>query len=135
MSASGARHPTRRTPGRDEHQLVRGAAGDLVHRATRGTRLFAPGAGAPTGPRRPGALPRAGTPGRDEHQLVRGAAGALVHRASRGTRLFAPGAGAPTLPRHTRATPPSTTHRITSPDVCPVSAPPYPRHTDPSSRR
>src|SRR5690606_26978386 len=35
----------------------------------------------------------------------------------------------------TRATPPSTTHRITSPDVCPVSAPPYPRHTDPSSRQ
>src|SRR5690606_18323613 len=41
-------------PGRDEHQLVRGAAGELVHRASRGTRLFAPGAGAPTGARRSG---------------------------------------------------------------------------------
>src|SRR5690606_33513919 len=72
-----------------------------------GTRLVAPGAGAPTGARRPGALPRAGTPGRDEHQLVRGAAGALVHRATRGTRLFAPGAGAPTGPRRPGALPSS----------------------------
>src|SRR5690606_21736534 len=117
-------------PGTDEHQLVRGAAGDLVHRASRGTRLFAPGAGAPTLPRRP---PAPGQP-RDGRAPAR-------PRRSRKTRsepagaLFAPGAGAPTLPRHTRATPPSTTHRITSPDVCPVSAPPYPRHTDPSSRR
>src|SRR5690606_10546674 len=33
---------------KDEHQLVRGAAGGLAHRATRHTTLFAPGAGAPT---------------------------------------------------------------------------------------
>src|SRR5690606_7464189 len=57
--ATGCSHPgpaLRRagTPGRDEHQLVRGAAGALVHRASRGTRLFAPGAGAPTGARRSG---------------------------------------------------------------------------------
>src|SRR5690606_3793866 len=37
-----------RCPGKDEHQLVRGAAGGLAHRATRHTTLFAPGAGAPT---------------------------------------------------------------------------------------
>src|SRR5690606_39488928 len=74
-------------------------------------RLFAPGAGAPTGPRRPGALPRAGTPGRDEHQLVRGAAGDLVHRASRGTRLVAPAAGAPTGPRRPGALPRAGTLR------------------------
>src|SRR5690554_2006434 len=37
-----------RRPGRDEQQLVRGAAGGLAHRATRHTTLFAPGAGAPT---------------------------------------------------------------------------------------
>src|SRR5690606_32744725 len=34
--------------GRDEHQLVRGAAGGLAHRASKHTTLFAPGAGAPT---------------------------------------------------------------------------------------
>src|SRR5690606_38828457 len=37
-----------RGPGSDEHQLVRGAAGEPAHRATRHTTLFAPGAGAPT---------------------------------------------------------------------------------------
>src|SRR5690606_25303119 len=35
-------------PGRDEHQLVRSAAGELAHRASRRATLFAPGAGAPT---------------------------------------------------------------------------------------
>src|SRR5690606_39673424 len=42
-SASG------RAPGRDEHQLVRGAAGGPAHRANRRAAPFAPGAGAPTG--------------------------------------------------------------------------------------
>src|SRR5690606_20091254 len=37
-----------RCPGRDEHQLVRGAAGEPVHRASKRATLFAPGAGAPT---------------------------------------------------------------------------------------
>src|SRR5690554_7146939 len=41
-------NPSRCNPGKDEHQLVRGAAGGLAHRATRHTTLFAPGAGAPT---------------------------------------------------------------------------------------
>src|SRR5690554_3856481 len=40
-SASGC------APGRDEHQLVRGAAGGPAHRASRCATLFAPGAGAP----------------------------------------------------------------------------------------
>src|SRR5690606_8194733 len=35
-------------PGRDEHQLVRDAAGGLAHRASWRAKLFAPGAGAPT---------------------------------------------------------------------------------------
>src|SRR5690606_27335244 len=35
-------------PGKDEHQLVRSAAGELTHRASRRATLFAPGAGAPT---------------------------------------------------------------------------------------
>src|SRR5690606_6014575 len=47
-SASGC------APGRDEHQLVRGAAGGRTHRANRRATLFAPGAGAPTGLRHPG---------------------------------------------------------------------------------
>src|SRR5690606_32111601 len=34
-------------PGKDEHQLVRSAAGALAHRASRRATLFAPGAGAP----------------------------------------------------------------------------------------
>src|SRR5690606_28086633 len=108
-------------PGRDEHQLLRSAAGELAHRASWRAKLFAPGAGAPTRLRRQGrgeliepdpgprarpsrrgvATPRQAnssqrTPGRDEHQLVRGAAGGLAHRASRRAALFAPGAGAPT---------------------------------------
>src|SRR5690554_3920185 len=37
-----------RRPGSDEHQLVRGAAGEPVHRASKRATLFAPGAGAPT---------------------------------------------------------------------------------------
>src|SRR5690606_24266386 len=41
-------------PGRDEHQLVRGAAGGRTHRANRRSTLFAPGAGAPAGLRHPG---------------------------------------------------------------------------------
>src|SRR5690606_21523312 len=41
-------------PGRDEHQLVRGAAGGPAHRASRCATLFAPGAGAPAGLRHPG---------------------------------------------------------------------------------
>src|SRR5690606_479514 len=35
-------------PVRDEHQLVRDAAGELAHQATSRTTLFALGAGAPT---------------------------------------------------------------------------------------
>src|SRR5690606_21015561 len=35
-------------PGRDEHQLVRGAAGGLAPRASWRATLFAPGASAPT---------------------------------------------------------------------------------------
>src|SRR5690606_32560577 len=105
-------------PGKDEHQLVRDAAGEL--RAPR-TTLFAPEAGAPTKTMTPGRasssspiaargldvpgkrLPRGvghprqanssqRTPGRDEHQLVRDAAGGLAHRASWRAKLFAPGA-------------------------------------------
>src|SRR5690606_41829338 len=34
--------------GKDEDQLVRGAAGEPVHRASKRATLFAPGAGAPT---------------------------------------------------------------------------------------
>src|SRR5690606_13834492 len=45
---------SRCSPGRDEHQLVRGAAGGPAHRASRCATLFAPGAGAPTGLRHPG---------------------------------------------------------------------------------
>src|SRR5690606_18821070 len=41
-------NPSQCTPGRDEHQLVRSAAGELTHRASRRATLFAPGAGAPT---------------------------------------------------------------------------------------
>src|SRR5690606_38840800 len=41
-------------PGRDEHQLVRGAAEGRTHRANRRSTLFAPGAGAPAGLRHPG---------------------------------------------------------------------------------
>src|SRR5690606_11031624 len=90
-------NPSRCNPGRDEHQLVRDAAGGLAHRASRRATLFAPGAGAPTKTITPGRGElKPVPPGRDEHQLVRGAAGGLAHRASRGTRLFAPGAGAPT---------------------------------------
>src|SRR5690554_4686688 len=44
----GLANPSQCNPGRDEHQLVRDAAGGLAHRATRRTTLFAPGAGAPT---------------------------------------------------------------------------------------
>src|SRR5690606_40581572 len=40
---------SRCTPGRDEHQLVRGAAGGPADRANRRATPFAPGAGAPTG--------------------------------------------------------------------------------------
>src|SRR5690606_1553614 len=39
---------SRCTPGRDEHQLVRGAAGGPAHRASWWATLLAPGAGAPT---------------------------------------------------------------------------------------
>src|SRR5690554_6334032 len=35
-------------PGKDEHQFVRSAAGELAHRASWRATLFAPGAGAPT---------------------------------------------------------------------------------------
>src|SRR5690606_31087405 len=45
---------SRCSPARDEHQLVRGAAGGPAHRASRCATLFAPGAGAPTGLRHPG---------------------------------------------------------------------------------
>src|SRR5690554_7442303 len=84
-------------PGRDEHQLVRDAAGELAHRASRRATLFAPGAGAPTKTITPGRGElKPVPPGRDEHQLVRSAAGGLTHRASRRATLFAPGAGAPT---------------------------------------
>src|SRR5690606_16214391 len=41
-------------PGKDEHQLVRDAAGELAHRASWRAKLFAPGAGAPTRLRQPG---------------------------------------------------------------------------------
>src|SRR5690554_6832549 len=41
-------NPSRCNPGKDEHQLVRSAAGELAHRASRRATLFAPGAGAPT---------------------------------------------------------------------------------------
>src|SRR5690554_3976909 len=44
----GLANPSQCNPGRDEHQLVRGAAGELTHRASRRATLFAPGAGAPT---------------------------------------------------------------------------------------
>src|SRR5690606_28252620 len=37
-----------RRPGSNEHQLVRGAAGEPAHRASKRATLFAPGAGAPT---------------------------------------------------------------------------------------
>src|SRR5690606_39961235 len=96
-------------PGKDEHQLVRGAAGELAHRASRRATLFAPGAGAPTRLGQPGerahrvrsrtvcstspgsvfprgvahpryANPSQCNPGRDEHQLVRSAAGELTPR-------------------------------------------------------
>src|SRR5690606_23242338 len=46
-------NPSRCNPGKDEHQLVRGAAGEPVHRASKRATLFAPGAGAPTRLRRP----------------------------------------------------------------------------------
>src|SRR5690606_34476370 len=41
-------NPSRCNPGRDEHQLVRGAAGGLAPRASWRATLFAPEAGAPT---------------------------------------------------------------------------------------
>src|SRR5690606_18053946 len=89
--------------GKDEHQLVRDAAGGLTHRASRHTTLFAPGAGAPTKTITPGRGElKPVPPGRDEHQLVRGAAGGLAHRASWRAKLFAPGAGAPTRLRRQR---------------------------------
>src|SRR5690554_2564737 len=98
----GVAHPryanhSRCNPGKDEHQLVRDAAGGLTHRASRRATLFAPGAGAPTKTITPGRGElKPVPPGRDEHQLVRGAAGGLAHRASWRAKLFAPGAGAPT---------------------------------------
>src|SRR5690606_9663962 len=90
-------------PGKDEHQLVRDAAGGLTHRASRRTTLFAPGAGAPTKTITPGRGElKPVPPGRDEHQLLRSAAGELAHRASWRAKLFAPGAGAPTRLRRQR---------------------------------
>src|SRR5690554_6054051 len=84
-------------PGRDEHQLVRDAAGGLTHRASRRATLFAPGAGAPTKTMPPGRGElKPVPPGKDEHPLVRSAAGELAPRASWRAKLFAPGAGAPT---------------------------------------
>src|SRR5690554_2993246 len=84
-------------PGKDEHQLVRDAAGGLAHRASRRATLLAPEAGAPTKTITPGRGElKPVPPGKDEHQLVRSAAGELAHRASRRATLFAPGAGAPT---------------------------------------
>src|SRR5690606_24797968 len=90
-------NPSRCNPGRDEHQLVRSAAGGLAPRASWRATLFAPGAGAPTKTITPGRGElKPVPPGRDEHQLVRGAAGGLAPRASWRATLFAPGAGAPT---------------------------------------
>src|SRR5690606_7896218 len=71
-------NPSRCNPGRDEHQLVRSAAGELAHRAIRRATLFAPGAGAPTKTITPGRGElKPVPPGKDEHQLVRDAAGEL----------------------------------------------------------
>src|SRR5690606_25476203 len=72
-------------PGKDEHQLVRGAAGEPVHRASKRATLFAPGAGAPTTEfaRRSTALGAIGCAGDS------GAAGGGSH----------PGVGAPTRRR------------------------------------
>src|SRR5690606_30428531 len=65
-------------PGRDEHQLVRSAAGELTHRACRRATLLAPEAGAPTKTITPGRGElKPVPPGKDEHQLVRDAAGEL----------------------------------------------------------
>src|SRR5690606_34854795 len=90
-------NPSRCNPGKDEHQLVRGAAGELARRPTRPPPRLAPRAVHPRRPRPPRSAPPTGTPpGRAEHQLVRDAAGELTHRASRRATLFAPGAGAPT---------------------------------------
>src|SRR5690554_220667 len=94
------------TPGRDEHQLVRGLPGSSAC-----TTPFAPGADAPTmcGPASSssgcptfpgGATVRAsstrmGTPGRDEHQLVRGLPGcsAPALRPSHPGRVLLQGRG------------------------------------------
>src|SRR5690554_1417576 len=96
-SAPALRQPQPVQPWEGQHQLVRSAAGELTHRASRRATLFAPGAGAPTKTITPGRGElKPVPPGTDEHQLVRSAAGELAHRASRRATLFAPGAGAPT---------------------------------------
>src|SRR5690606_23691392 len=129
-------NPSQRNPGKDEHQLVRDAAGELTHRASWRATLFAPGAGAPTKTITPGRGElKPVPPGRDEHQLVRGAAGGLAHRASRRATLFAPGAGAPTRPRR----PGELAHRIRSRPVGstfpPGCSPPALRQPEPVQSR